>query len=62
MAKAEAGLEVLAIGFCFNLAPEQYLQDKLKTAQNSLWEDDNFLKKSFLEAYRDADLFDGIYS
>jgi hypothetical protein len=59
MAKAEAGLEELAIGFCFNLAPEQYLQGKLKTAQNSLWEDDKFLKKPFLEAYPDAELFDG---
>lgn len=42
----------------FNLTPQQYLHGKLKTAINDPWVDVNFLKKPFLEACRNAGLFD----
>ncbi|MBT3177220.1 MAG: hypothetical protein HOG03_09540 [Desulfobacula sp.] len=41
----------------YGLSPLEYLDGKLKTAENDPWVDDNFLKKPFLQACQKAGLF-----
>lgn len=42
----------------FDQCPKQYLQGKLKTAENQPWADNNFLRKPFLKACEQHGIFD----
>jgi hypothetical protein len=50
--------EIVDESINYGQAPMQYLEGKLKTASNQPWVDNNFLKKTFLEACRSNGVFD----